>query len=435
MARTNHKGLVSAGTADGDNVIRVRGFQIHQRDIIAFVMLLAIAIFMISIAVTYGQNNCKTPLSSVPATLRAVTASLGLTPEVPSTFVMGGGSERLEYATASNNQLRGVTKEWAVASPALRGVTREWADAKSIDKKSIDNAFANVRRKVVAEKVGGIDNAFANVRRKVERATAGAHYAAKMLTDNQQPPMFTNPNNNKQPGTMYKLGPGEQQVPPLYDLKFGYLTNGQQAGDFMTPARKASSSALQTERLRAERDQSEGDGSVFEGWEGGHGIKDGIASDTWQGDKDWASKKDEVIQPMREVCDLFDGLFNSKVFPGSTTEPTSIPGEFQIKASGGCVDVGRYYEYVQATMSAQMGDESATLPTWASNNAIDLGLDRLNESIPGLRGALVVDCASAPVYRLGTDRSVVEVASGKTVQFTVPWPADGSVLLTHVMKI
>jgi hypothetical protein len=252
-------------------------------------------------------------------------------------------------------------------------------------------------------------------------------YVASMLTDNQRPADYRNPNNNNQPGTMYKLEPGEQQVPPLYDLKFGYMTNGPQAGDF---------SSAKAERLRVERDQSEGDGSVFEGWEGGHQIKDGIAVEEWEGNKDWVAKKAEVVEPMGEVCDLFDGLFNSSVFPGSSTQPTSVPGEFQVKAqAGGCVDVGKYYEYVRATIAAQMGDKTAALPAWAADKSIDLGLDRLNGSLPGLRSALVVDCAAAPSYRLSADRSVVDIASGKTVQYSIPWPADGSTLLTHTMKL
>ena len=425
------QGLVSTGTEDGDNVVRVRGFRIHQRDIVAGVMLLAIILFMIAMAVTVGKNSCKTTSSQAPSTaLTVIKTSLGMAPAVPTAFIMGG-NEKLELlaaaelATATETKLRGTTREWMMGDTKLRGTTREWANAKGID-----DAFAGVR-KVVVEKAA-IDDAFSKVRRKVvvEKANGRREqYVARMLTDDQQPPKFRNPNENRQPGTMYKLDPGEQQVPPLYSLKFGYMTNGAQAGDFT-----AVSSAA--ERLRVERDESEGDGSVFEGWEGGHGIKDGIATDAWEGDKDWSAKKAEVLEPMGKVCDLFDGLFNSKVFPGTSTQPTDVPGEFQVKAqAGGCVDIGKYYQYVQATIAAQMGDKAATLPDWAIDKSIDLGLERLNSSLPGLQSALVVDCSAAPSYRLSSDRSVVDVASGKTVQYSIPWPADGSTLLTHSMKL
>jgi hypothetical protein len=441
--KSRTKSLVSTGTEDGDNVIRVRGFRIHQRDIVAGVMLLAIAIFMISIAVSYGKNSCNTSSAAASKVkgpvepVKSDTVKLGAT--VPAAFVMGGGSEKL----AADTKLRGTTREWSTGDTKLRGTTREWAkgidDAfadvrRKVEKAAIDDAFANVRRKVVAEKA---DAPLAFIQNKLNESWAKREqymakgkreqYVASMLTDNQRPADYRNPNNNNQPGTMYKLEPGEQQVPPLYDLKFGYMTNGPQAGDF---------SSAKAERLRVERDQSEGDGSVFEGWEGGHQIKDGIAVEEWEGNKDWVAKKAEVVEPMGEVCDLFDGLFNSSVFPGSSTQPTSVPGEFQVKAqAGGCVDVGKYYEYVRATIAAQMGDKTAALPAWAADKSIDLGLDRLNGSLPGLRSALVVDCAAAPSYRLSADRSVVDIASGKTVQYSIPWPADGSTLLTHTMKL
>lgn len=446
MKSKRHQGIVSTGTEDGDNVVRVRGFRIHQRDIVAGVMLLAIAVFMLAMAVTLGKNSCKVTSSGPAAAITAIKSSLGMAPAVPTAFVMGGNENLLaaaELATAADTKLRGLTREWMTGDTKLRGTTREWANAKGIDdafagvrkvvveKAAIDDVFANVRRKV--EKAA-VDDAFSKVRKVVaEKAVAGKangsrdQYVARMLTDDQRPAKFRNPNENNQPGTMYKLEPGEQQVPPLYDLKFGYMTNGAQAGDFTSPA---------AERLRAERDQSEGDGSVFEGWEGGHGIKDGIATDAWEGDKDWSAKKAEVLDPMGKVCDLFDGLFNSKVFPDTSTQPTSVPGEFQVKAqAGGCVDIGRYYEYVQATIAAQMGDKTAVLPEWAADKSIDLGLERLNSSLPGLQTALIVDCSTAPSYRLSSDRSVVDVASGRTVQYSIPWPADGSTLLTHTMKL
>ena len=110
------QGLVSTGTEDGDNVVRVRGFRIHQRDIVAGVMLLAIILFMIAMAVTVGKNSCKTTSSQAPSTaLTVIKTSLGMAPAVPTAFIMGG-NEKLELlaaaelATATETKLRGTTR-------------------------------------------------------------------------------------------------------------------------------------------------------------------------------------------------------------------------------------------------------------------------------------------------------------------------------------
>lgn len=437
---------MTTGRADGQGVVRVRGFEVRNRDIFAVVMLVAVVGFLVYMAVAYGRASCA---SSQPAQPGAPTGSVK-TAVVPASFAIG---EKLQGAPP----LRGVTREWAQAgahagAPPLRGVTREWAGASDIS-----DAFAGVRRKVIqpdeqyAERADAKDiaTAFSGVRRKVEglvteadrarmnlprmlrgalgreRLVAssaasspqtGSPQTGRMLDAGAKP--LIEPPRGVQPGTLRLAEPGEERVPPLYDLKFGYLSNGPQAGE-------------RAERAQAE---SEGDGSVFEGWQGGHEIKSGISADTWAGDKDWSAKKAEVRGPMEKVCKLFDDMFNSQIAPGAETERVNDT-DFRVKSNGSCVDAGRYYEFAGATIAAQMGARDVSLPAWAERSAVTLGLDNLKESLPGLRAAVLVDCADAPSYRLGPDGVVLNAATGAPVSFQVPWPADDSVLLTHSMKL
>jgi hypothetical protein len=181
---------------------------------------------------------------------------------------------------------------------------------------------------------------------------------------------------------------------------------------------------------RAEHDQAEGEGSVFEGWGGGHQVKDGISGPVWSEQKDWSAKKAEVIEPMQNVCKMLDQLLNQTLGDAQTVPADN--GAFSVRVGGGCADLRRIYEYFGATLAAQMG-APASLPAWAENRGIDLGLDKLGASQAALRAAVVVDCASAPLYRI-VNGNVTDAASGREVSYSIPWPPDRSVLLTHVMK-
>jgi hypothetical protein len=454
--------LVTTGSSAGESVVRVHGFEIRERDIFAAFMLAALAVFMVVMAIAHGRESC----TSAPA-VAAKTSSTDITgsvaaKNVPASFAIG---EKL--SAASGPPLRGATREWATAGsgPPLRGATREWAGAGDIGA-----AFSGVKKKIEAaggERAGDIGSAFASVRKKVEAAGAAAgkatgkaaradlprlmrgamgrerdlarggppavstlvpisvaaNEAGRMLPLSSRP-TFEPPAGN-QPGTLRLAEPGEQRVPPLFDLKFGYKSNGPQAGP--------TSVRSQVERLSAERDQGEGEGSYFEGWGGGHSIKSGIESSTWSEGKNWTAKKNEVREPMQKVCELFDDMFNAQVAPGASTERVNAT-DFVVRSNGACVDPARYYEFVGATMAAQMGAQNVSLPAWAQNAEITLGLENLKASVPGLRSGITVDCASAPTYKLGADGSLLR-SSGQPVSFDVPWPADNSILITHVMKL
>ena len=255
------------------------------------------------------------------------------------------------------------------------------------------------------------------MRKKVEAARA--NLPQMMLTLSSEP--VFEPSTGGQPGTLRLAEPGEWRVPPLFDRKFGYTSNGAQAGE------------AQQERLSTERDQAEGDGSTFEGWEGGHSIKSGIDTSTWSEGKNWAAKKAEVREPMKKICALFDDMFNSAIAPGASTEKVSDT-DFVVRLNGTCLDPVRYYEFVGATVAAQMGAKNAKLPEWAQSADVSLGLENLKASIPGLRAGISVNCAGAQTYKLGADGAVLR-SSGEPVSFDVPWPADGSTLITHSMKL
>ena len=430
----------------------MRGFEVRARDVSAAVMLLMLAVFMISMAVAYGGNSCNAssaPVAdkgavtakNVPASddaarrvpdgvaAKNVLASDGAAAKnVPASFAIGeklsaGSSPALrgsvrEWAGASKSgpALRGSVREWAGANgksdPALRGFLREWADANSTG-----SAMAGVCRKVEAAYATDIGAAFAGVRKKVEAARANL---PQMMLTLSSKPVFE-PSTGGQPGTLRLAEPGERRVPPLFDRKFGYTSNGAQAGE------------AQQERLSTERDQAEGDGSTFEGWEGGHSIKSGIDTSTWSEGKNWAAKKAEVREPMKKICALFDDMFNSAIAPGASTEKVSDT-DFVVRLNGTCLDPVRYYEFVGATVAAQMGAKNAKLPEWAQSADVSLGLENLKASIPGLRTGISVNCAGAQTYKLGADGAVLR-SSGEPVSFDVPWPADGSTLITHSMKL
>jgi hypothetical protein len=356
-----------------------------------------------------------------------------------TSFASLGACRKVEAADAADigAAFAGVRKKVEAADAAdigaaFAGVRKKVEAADAAD---IGSAFAGVRKKVEAADAADIGAAFAGVRKKVEAIRAdtrrmmrgatgrenGFASNSRMLTPSVESVFESS--IGRQPGTLRLPEPGEQRVPPLFDRKFGYTSNGAQAGE----------PRAQSEHLNTERDQAEGDGSTFEGWEGGHVIKGSIDTSTWSEGKNWAAKKAEVREPMSKVCVLFDNMFNSQIAPGAATEKVNET-DFVVRLNGTCLDPGRYYEFVGATMAAQMGAKNITLPAWAQSADVSLGLENLEASIPGLRAGITVNCTGAPTYKLDADNVVLR-SSGEPVSFNVPWPADGSTLLTHAMKL
>jgi hypothetical protein len=158
-----------------------------------------------------------------------------------------------------------------------------------------------------------------------------------------------------------------------------------------------------------------------------------IDDKTWTESKDWGPRRAEAAVAMNKIMALFDEMAGAEVFAGARVEPTD-GGRFHVLAPDGrCVRLERYYEFVQATLAAQMGDRAARLPAWADGLPIALGLDKLAASIAGLRSACLGDCSAETEYTLSADGFVLR--GGLTVSATVRWPVDGSVLTEHKMKL
>jgi hypothetical protein len=341
--------------------------------------------------------------------------------------------------------LRGATREWAAGAgdiaTAFGGVRK--AVERAAGAGDIATAFGGVRKAV--ERAAGDDRsraasiaaAFGGVRKAVERDCARTSSSPAMGSSAERatalaraPVLFTpapppvQPPPGVQPGTLTLESAREQQAPPLFDAQFGY--RGNTAGARVV---KTTRGAISRERAGA---QDEGEGSVFEDWSGGHSVSS-IEEGTWTESKDWAPRRAEAAAAMGKILALFDDMATSEVFAGARVEPTEN-GRFRALSSDGrCVRLERYYEFVQATLAAQMGDRTARLPAWADGLPVAVGLDKLEASLPGLRAACLGDCGPETEYTLATDGTVMR--GSLAISATVRWPVDGSVLVEHKMKL
>lgn len=173
--------------------------------------------------------------------------------------------------------------------------------------------------------------------------------------------------------------------------------------------------------------QEEGDGSVFEGWQGGHQIKDGLAEQVWQQNKDWENKKNEVKTAMNEICRMFNELLTSKVFQDLKRDFVS-ENSFKVidKSTGRCVSLQKWISFVNASIAAQMGYSKGAKTTLAKY--VPLGFDALDTVVKELP-ALLTDEDTCPIYT--KDANLIKDDQGKTLSYTVIWPADGSVLIDY----
>lgn len=201
--------------------------------------------------------------------------------------------------------------------------------------------------------------------------------------------------------------------------------------NFIDPIPRNIRSAL--EHPRVEKEIVNELGITDHSWSSSNNLADGISGETWNGDRtDWGEQKAKMKDAMQKIGSLFDSLLVTKVF--ANPQFSTIPGgQIQVKTTDGeCISLERYYEYVSNTIAAQMGASPQFQMDWARGSKIKLGLENIDASIDDLRKALASsDCGV--FYTPQNDRTLLS-SSGKKVSFTVIWPQDGSVLLTHEMK-
>lgn len=188
------------------------------------------------------------------------------------------------------------------------------------------------------------------------------------------------------------------------------------------------------EKLKAEKEIVNELGSTHHSWSSSNNLSDGITGETWNGDRvDWQEQKAKMKDAMQKIAALFDSHLVNTLFPNP--QYSTIPGgQIQVKSSDGeCISLERYYEYVSNTIAAQMGSSLPFTMDWARGSKIKLGFQNIDASVDDLRKVLISpDCGV--FYKPQTDRTLLSSSSNQKVSFTVVWPQDGSVLLTHEMK-
>lgn len=206
----------------------------------------------------------------------------------------------------------------------------------------------------------------------------------------------------------------------------------KQEGDSVKLRRFVSTFIAPQQHHRREKLQMEGEGSVFEGWEGGHKIKDGLAEQTWQENKDWEDKKKQVKGAMMQICAMFNELLTTKVFPGGLSR-RFIGGNEQFRVvdtvSGRCVSLKKWISFVNGSIATQMGYTKGAKTMLAKY--VPLAFDSLDATVKDLP-PLLTDDDSCALYRKGVNG--VEDDEGRVLSYTVIWPVDGSVLIEYKLR-
>lgn len=186
-------------------------------------------------------------------------------------------------------------------------------------------------------------------------------------------------------------------------------------------------------KYRAERAKAidGGDGSVFEGWEGGHQVKDGLAESTWQENKAWDQKKRQVADAMFDICSMFNNLLK-KVFP-SGMKMRKINDTFKVmdEATGRCISLEKWISFVNASIAAQMGYSQGAKTLLAK--FVPLGFDTLDQTVNQLAPLLTDDQACA-TYKFDEKKNITDTKD-QQLSYEIIWPVDGSTLLKYPLKI
>jgi hypothetical protein len=227
-------------------------------------------------------------------------------------------------------------------------------------------------------------------------------------------------------------GDGEQGLSTAFRKVKKIVSEKQEGGLPMVAKNRVASVFISPYQYRREKLESEGDGSVFEGWEGGHKVKDGLAEQTWQQNKDWEDKKKQVKGAMMQICAMFNDLLMTKIFPGGLNRRFIENGDqFRVvdSISGRCVSLKKWISFVDASIATQMGYTKGSKTLLAKY--VPLAFDSLDAAIKELP-PLLTDDESCPVYKKGSDG--LEDEEGVVLSYTIIWPVDGSVLLEYKLR-
>lgn len=187
-------------------------------------------------------------------------------------------------------------------------------------------------------------------------------------------------------------------------------------------------------KSRSEREQAieGGDGSVFEGWGGGHQVKDGLAENVWQENKAWDKKKQQVADAMFNICGMFNNLLLKKVFPsGLKMQQTNDTFKVIDNASGRCVSLEKWISFVNGSIAAQMGYTPGTKTLLAK--FVPLGFDTLDQVVSQL-APLLTDDETCATYK-SNDKNKITDTQDQELSYEITWPVDGSNLLKYPLKI
>jgi hypothetical protein len=357
-------------------------------------------------------------------------------------FVLSGGPHRAVGGSGGSHAASGAAGATG-GDPFQIGGGGEGSSEPLLAERSsgsdISAEFGDVRKALaggeamLAERSSGSDISaeFGGVRKALAGEAMLAHSYGVMPLDSGVRHVYVAP-PGVQPGTL-------RHPPPLLER----LPGAGPGAVSITPASGGARavSGGRSEAAHGSRDEhalADDRGATYHAWDASnYNVTDGIPRDEWKADKeDWPKIKAGTRVTMRKIATMFDKLLYSEVFPDIKAVPQG-GGAFKVRdnKSGRCVVLERYYEYVAATMTAQLGGAVKQSMAWAQGSALQLGFDGIEKSMPALRTALLADCAGAPVYERGPDNAVRVVAGDKALGYAVTWPKDETELFSHTMKL
>lgn len=211
-----------------------------------------------------------------------------------------------------------------------------------------------------------------------------------------------------QPGTLVAPPVGEVKTKPLYDRAYGFESN------FVAPY------------------------TIPRGTEKMSGSDEHADSNNGKGVPVFKSKE-EARKAVETAAAQFDQMFTESLFPDAELVQGDADSkyDFIVKTPDGrCVVLERYYDYVKACISKEMGcaDYEQNL-SWARGSDLRIGFDHIDEAIPILRTYLTMSCETNPGYTILYDKSIQSNMTGNVVAYSIVWPGDMTEILNHKLTL
>jgi len=166
-------------------------------------------------------------------------------------------------------------------------------------------------------------------------------------------------------------------------------------------------------------------------------LQSGIGKEDWvQRKKNWDQIKGQVLTTVQRICDLFDRLFTEELFPEAVIERHGDTDKIFVRSrpEGMCVRIDRYYEYVQASIMAELSLGKVGPMPWGKS--LEMGFGAIQKNSIKLKKLLLEDCKkSGKTTFIVSPSGELKTADGESIKITLPWPRDRSTLYNHAMML